>query len=50
MFLTETEMQRVHRRFGHPSVNRLYKLLKHIDHNDVNYKALTEIEKVYHYC
>lgn len=49
-FLTETELRRLHRRFGHLAVERLAKLLKHASHNDFEEKTLKEITKFCHYC
>ena len=31
--LTETELRQLHRRFGHPSVRRLAKVLQRLGHN-----------------
>jgi hypothetical protein len=50
MFLTETELRRLHRRFGHPAVMRLVKLLKNAGHNDFKERTLEEITKFCHYC
>ena len=50
VFLTETELRRLHRRFGHPAVARLAKLLKHASHNDFEEKTLEEITKFCHHC
>ncbi|EED12737.1 transposase, putative [Talaromyces stipitatus ATCC 10500] len=49
-FLTEIEMRRLHRRFGHPAVDRLHKLLKRAGHDDMDYNNLAEIEKFCHHC
>ncbi|EED22562.1 conserved hypothetical protein [Talaromyces stipitatus ATCC 10500] len=49
-FLTEVEMRRLHRRFGHPSVDRLHKLLEQAGHDDVDHKSLAEIERYCHHC
>jgi hypothetical protein len=49
-FLTEIEMRRLHRRFGHPAVDRLYKLLKQAGYDDVKHSDLAEIEKFCYYC
>ncbi len=48
IFLTKAELRQVHPRFGHPSVNKLYKLLTRADH-DIEYKAIKIINKFYHY-
>ncbi|KAL3713545.1 hypothetical protein TMatcc_002248 [Talaromyces marneffei ATCC 18224] len=48
-FLTETELRRLHRRFGHPSVEKLRKLLVRAGH-DVDTEALKHIGKFCHHC
>ncbi|EAQ91892.1 hypothetical protein CHGG_00127 [Chaetomium globosum CBS 148.51] len=48
-YLTDGELRRLHRRFGHPSVARLYKLLKTAGH-PVEIQALELIAKVCHHC
>ncbi|KAF1934538.1 hypothetical protein EJ02DRAFT_461106, partial [Clathrospora elynae] len=50
VFLTETELRRLHRRFGHPAVMRLAKLLKNAGHSDVEEKTLEEITRFCHHC
>jgi hypothetical protein len=50
MFLTETELRRLHCRFGHPAVMRLVKLLKNAGHNDFEERTLEEITKFCHHC
>ncbi|KAF1935036.1 hypothetical protein EJ02DRAFT_362386, partial [Clathrospora elynae] len=50
VFLTETELRRLHRRFGHPAVMRLIKLLKDAGHSDVEEKTLEEITRFCHHC
>ncbi|CAE7221385.1 hypothetical protein PTTW11_11413 [Pyrenophora teres f. teres] len=50
MFLTETELRRLHRRFRHPAVMRLVKLLKNAGHNDFEERTLEEITKFCHHC
>jgi len=49
IFLTEAELRRVHTRFGHPSVPKLYKLLTKAGH-EVEQDALAMINKFCHYC
>lgn len=49
MFMTDVEMRRLHRRFSHPTVDRLHKLLDQAGHN-VDHEALAEIERFYHHC
>ena len=43
VFLTEVELRRLHRRFGHPATDRLYKLLKKAGYNDVNESIIQNI-------
>jgi hypothetical protein len=50
MFLTETELRRLHRRFEHPAVMRLVKLLKNAGHNDFEERTLEELTKFCHHC
>ncbi|KAF1944442.1 hypothetical protein EJ02DRAFT_452307, partial [Clathrospora elynae] len=50
VFLTETELRRLHRRFGHPAIMRLAKLLKNAGHSDVEEKTLEEITRFCHHC
>lgn len=50
VFLTETELRRLHRRFGHPAVERLIRLLRHAGHDDVEEQMLREIQKLCHHC
>ena len=50
VFLTETELRRLHRRFGHPAVTRLAKLLKDAGHDDFEEETLEEITKFCHHC
>ncbi|KAF1936186.1 hypothetical protein EJ02DRAFT_438705 [Clathrospora elynae] len=51
VFLTETELQRLHRRFGHPAVERLIRLLKQAGHDDdMDEQTLREIQKLCHHC
>jgi hypothetical protein len=48
-FFTESELRRLHRRFGHPRTERLYRLLTNAGH-DVNSAALEQIAKFCHFC
>ncbi|KAF1934556.1 hypothetical protein EJ02DRAFT_461091, partial [Clathrospora elynae] len=50
VFLTETELRWLHRRFGHPAVMRLAKLLKDAGHDDFEEKTLEEIARFCHHC
>ena len=47
-YLSEAELRRLHARFGHPSVDRLRKLLTRAGHN-VDYNILEIINKFYYY-
>jgi hypothetical protein len=48
-YLTEVELRRLHRRFGHPSVERLQKLLDRAGH-DIDRKTLEHLTKYCHSC
>ncbi|EED20730.1 conserved hypothetical protein [Talaromyces stipitatus ATCC 10500] len=48
-FLTDTELCRLHRRFGHPSVGRLHKTLQRAGY-DTHPEAIEEINKFCHHC
>uniref|UniRef100_L7JQT6 Integrase catalytic domain-containing protein n=1 Tax=Pyricularia oryzae (strain P131) TaxID=1143193 RepID=L7JQT6_PYRO1 len=48
-FLTERELRRIHRRFGHPSVDKLWKLLQRAG-EDADLEAIQMINKVCHFC
>ena len=50
MFLTEKELRRLHRRFGHPATDRLHRILKKAGHDDMDYRIMEEIEKFCHHC
>ncbi|KAI1002730.1 hypothetical protein K3495_g5472 [Podosphaera aphanis] len=50
MFLTETELRRLHCRFGHPATDRLHTLLMRAGHEDVDSSVLKGIEKFCHSC
>jgi hypothetical protein len=50
VFLTETELRRLHGRFGHLAVMRLVKLLKDAGYNDFKERTLEEVTKFYYYC
>ena len=49
-FLTNTEVHRLHSRFGHPSVNRLYRLLKRSGHYDFYISYLNNLTKFCRQC
>jgi hypothetical protein len=48
-YLTDSELRRLHRRFGHPSVKRLKRLLERAGHNDST-KTLKYITKYCSHC
>jgi hypothetical protein len=48
-YLTDTELRRLHRRFGYPSVERLQRLLDRAGH-DTNKKTLEHLTKYCHSC
>ena len=48
--LTETELRQLHRRFGHPAAERLYKVLSRAGHEDLDYNTLARIVKFCHQC
>ena len=47
-YLTETELRQLHRRFGHPAADRMYKVLEKAGYNDVNKEVITKINKLCH--
>ena len=49
VFLIEAELCRIHIRFDHSSMNKLYTLLTRTNH-DVEHKAIKMINKFCHYC
>ena len=49
-FLTDTELRRLHRRFGHPSANRLRTLLQKAGHEDIEDTAIEYLTKYCHQC
>src|SRR4051794_37952255 len=48
-YLTEVELRHLHRRFGHPSVARLHRVLQRAEH-PVKIKMLELLNRVYHQC
>jgi len=48
-FLTETELRRLHRRFGHPSTERMKRVLERAGH-DVDSDAIVQIRKFCEHC
>ncbi|EFQ89771.1 hypothetical protein PTT_13832, partial [Pyrenophora teres f. teres 0-1] len=49
-YLTEGELQQLHRRFGHPAAARLYKVLVKAGHDDIDGTLLDKINKFCHQC
>ncbi|KAF7578000.1 hypothetical protein PtrM4_022400 [Pyrenophora tritici-repentis] len=49
-YLTEGELQQLHRRFGHPAAARLYKVLVKAGHDDIDKTLIDEINKFCHQC
>ncbi|CEJ95277.1 Putative Polyprotein [[Torrubiella] hemipterigena] len=47
--LTETQLRRLHRRFGHPSVERLSRILERIG-EEFDEKTLKQLNKICHQC
>ena len=48
-YLTSTELSRLHRRFGHPSIERLHALLERAGH-DVEKQSIERLTKFCSYC
>src|SRR5450432_3776685 len=48
-FLTNVELRRLHRRFGHPSIERLQKLLERSGH-EIDKLAIERLTKFCYYC
>jgi len=44
------EIHRLYRRFGHPSAEKLYRVLERSRHDDVNRKAVDYLTKYYSFC
>jgi Reverse transcriptase (RNA-dependent DNA polymerase) len=49
-FLTTTELRRLHRRFGHPSADRLHTVLERSGHDDIDKKTLERLTKLCEHC
>ena len=47
--LTDTELRQLHRRFGHPSVRRLMRVLQRSGH-EVNQQVVEHLTKYYNSC
>ena len=48
--LTETELRQLHRRFGHPSVSRLVKILQRAGYDEIDNNFIKHLTKVCHQC
>ena len=48
-YLIEVELQRLHHRFGHPSIERLQRVLDQVGH-DIDKKTLKHLTKYCHLC
>jgi len=48
-FLTDVELRRLHRRFGHPSVRRLQQILQRSGH-DVEFRTIEHFTKYCEHC
>ena len=48
-YLTNTEIHRLHRRFGHPSAEKLYRVLERSGH-DVDRQAIDHLTKYCSFC
>jgi hypothetical protein len=48
--LTDTELRRLHRRFGHPAMERLHWVLERAGYNDVNKRSIEYITKYCLHC
>jgi hypothetical protein len=48
--LTETELRQLHRRFGHPAADRLYKILNRAGYDDIDETVIAKINKYCHQC
>ncbi|KHJ31224.1 hypothetical protein EV44_g3699 [Erysiphe necator] len=49
-YLTEIELRRLHRRFGHPSANRLRSILERSGHDNIDKSKLETLTKFCVYC
>jgi hypothetical protein len=49
-YLTEIELRRLHRRFGHPSARRLHQILERAEHDDVDHQFIEHLTKFCHHC
>ena len=49
-YLTSTEIHRLYRRFGHPSAEKLYRVLERSRHDDVDKKAIDHLTKYCSFC
>ena len=48
--LTKIELRQLYRRFRHPSIRRLTKVLEHAGHSDVNHRMIKYLTKYCEHC
>jgi hypothetical protein len=48
--LTETELRRLHRRFGHPAADRLHRILERSGHDEVSKRTIEYLTKFCSHC
>ena len=48
--LTESELRQLHRRFGHPSVRKLTRVLQRAGYNDIDTRTIEHLTKFYEQC
>ena len=49
-YLTNTELRRLHRRFGHPSADRLHRVLERSSYNNINKQTIDYLTRYCSYC
>ena len=49
-YLTKTELRQIYRRFRHPSIRRLTKVLEQAGYNDIGYMIIEHLTKFYKHC
>ncbi|KAF7893816.1 hypothetical protein EAF00_007330 [Botryotinia globosa] len=50
IFLTTDELKVLHRRFGHPSVDKLHRILQRAEQRDFKYEEIEAINKMCQHC
>ena len=48
--LTEPELRQLHRRFGHPSAHRLFRILQRAGYQETGIKVIEQLVKYCHHC